>query len=64
MSWSPDKIIACILVVGCLCLLFLGIDGEVKSILTMAAGWCFGSSYSERRGKRKMEETCQRETIR
>lgn len=36
-----DEFVAMILVVGCLVLLFLGIDGEVKSILAMAAGWAF-----------------------
>ena len=48
MKWTPDLIIAVILVVGCLALLFTGIDGEVKSILTIAAGWCFGSQYQAR----------------
>lgn len=48
-TWSPDKITALILVVGCLALLFTGIDGEVKSILTVAAGWLFGSAYMEKK---------------
>ena len=45
MKWTPDLIIAIIIVVGTLILLGLRIDGEVKSILTMAAGWAFGSQY-------------------
>jgi hypothetical protein len=49
MSW--DIIIALVLIVGCFGLIFTGIDGEVKSILTMAAGWCFGSAYLQRTGK-------------
>ena len=49
MKWTPDLIIAIILVVGCFALLFAGIDGEVKSILLMAAGWAFGSQYQVRR---------------
>ena len=49
MKWTPDPIIALILVVGCLALLFLKIDGEVKSILCTAAGWAFGSQYQVRR---------------
>ncbi len=36
-----DEAVAIILIVGCLGLIFLGIDGEVKSILAMAAAWCF-----------------------
>ena len=38
MKWTPDLIIALILIVGCLYLIAFHIDGEVKSILTMAAG--------------------------
>lgn len=49
MKWTPDMIIALILVVGCLALIFTGIDGEVKSILTLAAGWAFGSQYQARK---------------
>ena len=49
MKWSPDKITALILVVGCLTLIFTGKDSEVKSILTLAAGWLFGTTYQERR---------------
>jgi len=51
MKWSPDKITALVLLVGCLALVFTGIDGEVKAILTIAAGWLFGSAYAERRQK-------------
>lgn len=49
MKWTPDLIIALILVVGCFALIATGIDGEVKSILTLAAGWAFGSQYQMRR---------------
>ena len=54
MNWSPDKITALILIVGCLVLIFTGKDSEVKSILTVAAGWLFGASYMEvRKGGKK-----------
>lgn len=36
-----DLIIPAILIIGCLVLLVLGIDGEVKVILTMAGVWAF-----------------------
>jgi len=49
MRWTPDLIIALIIVVGCLALIAFQIDSEVKSILTMAAGWVFGSQYQVRR---------------
>ena len=49
MKWTPDLIIALLLVLGCFTLIFSGIDGEVKAILTLAAGWAFGSQYQLRR---------------
>ncbi len=52
MKWTPDLIIALVLVVGCLALIFLGIDGEVKSVLTLAAGWAFGSQFQMRRNQK------------
>jgi len=51
LKWTPDKITALILIIGCLTLIFTGMDSEVKSILTLGAGWLFGSSYSERSTK-------------
>ena len=52
MKWTPDLIIAIILIIGCLGLIATGIDSEVKSILTVAAGWVFGTQYQERRKKK------------
>lgn len=49
MKWTPDLIIALVLVVGCFALIYTGIDGEVKSILTLAAGWAFGSQFQVRK---------------
>lgn len=48
MKWTPDLVIALVLVTGCFVLMACHIDGEVKSILTIAAGWAFGSQYHER----------------
>jgi len=53
MKWTPDLIIAMVLIVGCLVLVFTGIDGEVKSILTLSAGWAFGSQFVERKYTRR-----------
>lgn len=47
-----DELIALILVVGCLILLVFKVDGEVKSILTIAAGWAFGRAYGQAKGAR------------
>ncbi len=49
MKWTPDSLIAMIIVLGCLVLLVLGINSEVKSILAIAAGWIFGGQYQARR---------------
>ena len=38
------------LILGCFVLLCLGIDGEVKSILTVAAGWAFHAGYKRAKG--------------
>jgi len=40
-----------VLVLGCLVLIFTGIDGEVKSILTLSAGWLFGGAYTAQQQK-------------
>lgn len=55
MKWTPDLIIAIVIVVGCLVLIGLKIDSEVKSILTVAAGWIFGSQYQVRKIKKGEE---------
>jgi len=52
MKWTPDVIIALVIIVGCFTLIGCGIDSEVKSILTVAAGWAFGSQYQARRSEK------------
>jgi len=42
-----DLIIPAILIIGCLILLGFGIDGEVKAILALAAGWTFRTSMEK-----------------
>ena len=37
-----------ILIVGSFILISMGIDGEMKSILTMAAGWAFHAGVRKR----------------
>ena len=36
-----------IIIIVCALLLWKGIDGEVKSILAIAAGWVFKSGYTQ-----------------
>ena len=49
MKWTPDLIIPLVIIVGCFILIAWHIDSEVKSVLTMAAGWAFGSQYMARK---------------
>lgn len=39
MKWTPELVIVLVVIVGSFCLIALGIDGEVKSILAVAVGW-------------------------
>lgn len=48
-KWTPDKVTALILIGSCVYLLVSGIDGEVKSILTIAAGYLFATGIIERK---------------
>jgi len=41
MKIDATDIAAYLIIVGCFTLLILNIDGEVKSILALAAGWAF-----------------------
>jgi len=52
MKWTPDQVVACIIVVGCIVLLATGIDSQVKAILGIAAGWLFGGQYRARRNSK------------
>jgi hypothetical protein len=45
-----ELIIPGLLITFCFILLCLGIDGEVKSILAVAAGWAFKASYDRTQG--------------
>jgi hypothetical protein len=41
--------IPAILIIGSFVLLCLGIDSEIKSVLTMAAGWAFHAGVRRRK---------------
>lgn len=57
MKWTPDTITAIVIVVGCLLLLFFKIDGEVRSILSLAAGWIFGGQFHVRQITKEVNKT-------
>lgn len=48
--WSPENLIALVIVLGCIGLLASGLDGEVKGILAVAAGWVFKSAAVKKDG--------------
>lgn len=49
MKIEFDQIICLVIIVAAVGLMVAGIDSEMKSILTVAAGWAFGSGYQSRR---------------
>lgn len=51
MKIEFDQIIALVVFLSAVGLIASGIDSEVKSVLTLAAGWAFGSGYQARHKK-------------
>ena len=49
MKWTPDKLTALILICSCIALIASGTDSEMKSILTVASGYLFGTTIWEKR---------------
>lgn len=49
MKWTPDVIIASIVIVGGMVLRVIGIDAEVWALVLIAAGCIFGAGYQSRR---------------
>ena len=49
MKIEFDQVVALVIIVIATVMMVLGIDHEMKSILTLAAGWAFGSGYQARR---------------
>lgn len=53
MKWEYiDEVAALVLIIGCIILLATGIDGEVKSILAMAAAWAFKGGFDRTKKRR------------
>lgn len=54
-AWLPASfadVVAGVLVIGGLIILCLGVDGEVKSLTAIGAGWLFSSSWQKRNSVR------------
>lgn len=43
--WTPDIIIASVIVITAICLRCFGINAEIWAMGVLAAGWLFGGSY-------------------
>lgn len=57
-QWLPASfadLIAGAIVIGGLIILALGIDGEVKSLTALSAGWLFSSSWQKRNQTRRTQ---------
>jgi len=51
LAWMPASFpdfVAGVLVIAGIALMGCGIDGEVKSLTSIGAGWLFGSSWQKR----------------
>ena len=47
MKWEYiDEVAALVIIVGCIVLRALKIDGEIDKILWLAAGWAFGGGFA------------------
>lgn len=53
-DWTPDLVIAAIVIIGGGLMKAFGIDGEVWSAVILAVGWVFGKQF-EKRHYRKQE---------
>ena len=42
MKWEPKDVIACIIIVGCIVMICLGIDGTIKYTLLAIVGAYYG----------------------
>jgi len=45
MTWTPQTVIALSIIACCMLLMVFKIDGEVKGVFCMAAGWTFNEQY-------------------
>lgn len=45
-AFLRDTLIPLVLIIGAFTLIAFGIDGEVKTVLMLAAGWAFRAQYT------------------
>ncbi len=53
MKVEFDQVCALVVFLVCALLLWLKVDGEVKSAMTLAVGWMVGSGYQVAKRKKK-----------
>lgn len=54
-DWTPDLVIAVIVILCCFTLRVFGINGEVWSVMILAVGWVFGGQFEKRHFQRSIE---------
>ena len=54
-DWTPDLIIAAVVIVLCFLLRVLGINGEVWAVMGLAVAWVFGGQFEKRRSRQRQE---------
>lgn len=50
--WQPEQCLAAIVIVGCMILIALKIDGEVKGVLALSVGWLFRATIANQQDTR------------
>lgn len=59
-DWTPDLVIAVIVICVCAALRFTGINGEVWAVMLLTVAWVFGGQFEKRRYNRRIEENGRR----
>lgn len=54
-KWTPEVIIAVILIVGGIALRCVGFDGEIWALVGVASGFLFGNGYQKVKSKRQID---------
>ena len=54
-AFTVKDLFAGVIAIGCICLIALGIDGEVKALLGVIIGYYFGTQVAARLTNKKVE---------
>lgn len=54
-DWTPDIVIALVIIVLGFVMKFRGIDGEIWAMVLLAGGWVFGKRYEVIKDRKKQK---------